>query len=104
LLFNSLEREVDLFNKYIPNRAIEKNVIFSTPEMPLPYQQTSREPINESIRSEIWRRDGGKCVKCGSKQNLEFDHIIPVSKGGATSVQNLQLLCKQCNLTKSNKI
>jgi hypothetical protein len=79
-------------------------VCFESPAAPLPYEQTTRTAIPEAIRSEVWRRDSGQCVQCGSKQNLQFDHIIPVSRGGATSVANLQLLCQRCNGSKSNKI
>lgn len=79
-------------------------VIFQTVASPLPYEQTTREPIPEAVRSEVWRRDRGRCVKCGSNQNLEFDHIIPVSRGGATTVRNLQLMCRQCNAAKSASI
>jgi hypothetical protein len=63
-----------------------------------------REPIPQDVMDKVWNRDGGRCIKCGSKENLEFDHIIPVSKGGATTYRNLQLLCKNCNLEKSNII
>lgn len=67
-------------------------------------KQGKREPIPQEIMDQVWNRDGGKCVKCGSQQNLEFDHIIPFSKGGATTYRNLQILCKSCNLDKSNSI
>jgi 5-methylcytosine-specific restriction endonuclease McrA len=79
-------------------------VQFQTVASPLPYQQTTREPIPEAVRSEVWRRDQGRCVKCGSNQQLEFDHIIPVSRGGATTVRNLQLLCRRCNSSKGASI
>jgi PKD repeat protein len=79
-------------------------IIFSTNDAPLPYEQTTRSPIPESVRSEVWRRDMGKCVQCESNQNLQFDHIIPFSKGGSNSARNLQLLCQRCNASKSNKI
>lgn len=52
----------------------------------------------------VWVRDDGKCVECGSREDLEFDHIIPFSKGGANTVDNIQILCKKCNLKKSDKI
>jgi ribosomal protein L37AE/L43A len=79
-------------------------ILFETTLSPLPYEQTSRTPIPEATRSEVWRRDGGCCVNCGCKQNLQFDHIIPVSRGGSTSAQNLQLLCQQCNHLKGVRI
>ena len=63
-----------------------------------------RESIPQEIQDRIWRRDGGMCVKCGSQEKLEFDHIIPFSKGGANTYRNLQLLCENCNRQKSNKI
>ena len=63
-----------------------------------------REPIPQHVQDAVWRRDGGKCVKCGSQENLEFDHIIPLSKGGSNTVRNIQLLCQKCNREKSNKI
>ena len=43
-------------------------------------------------------------MECESNENLEFDHIIPVSKGGANTYRNIQLLCEPCNRTKSAKI
>ena len=78
---------------------------FSVPEATLPYEQTTtRGQIAGAIRGQVWRRDNGKCAQCGSRENLQFDHIVPVSKGGATSVSNLQLLCQSCNLSKGAKI
>ena len=62
-----------------------------------------RQPVPKEIQMEVWRRDNGKCVCCGSKENLEFDHIIAVALGGATTVRNLQLLCQTCNRKKSAK-
>jgi hypothetical protein len=59
-----------------------------------------RQPIPEKVRSEVWRRDGGKCVDCGSRERLEFDHIIPVSKGGSNTVRNLEIRCESCNRAK----
>ena len=63
-----------------------------------------REPIPQEIQDIVWNRDGGRCVKCGSRENLEFDHIIPFSKGGSNAARNLQLLCEKCNREKSNNI
>jgi hypothetical protein len=63
-----------------------------------------REQIPEEVRMYVWRRDNGRCVKCNSDKDLEFDHIIPVSEGGSNTERNIQLLCSKCNREKSNKI
>jgi 5-methylcytosine-specific restriction endonuclease McrA len=63
-----------------------------------------RKPIPESVRMYVWRRDEGKCVVCGSQERLEFDHIIPFSKGGGSTDRNIQLLCEQCNRSKKDRI
>ena len=60
--------------------------------------------IPEEVRMYVWRRDQGRCIKCGNNKNLEFDHIIPVSEGGSNTGRNIQLLCSECNKKKSNKI
>lgn len=60
--------------------------------------------ISQQVKDLVWRRDAGRCVECGSQENLEFDHIIPFSKGGASTYRNVQLLCQTCNRRKSNAI
>lgn len=61
--------------------------------------------IPASVKLEVWKRDKGRCIICGSKDNLHFDHIIPYSKGGSSLVaENVQLLCARHNLAKRNKI
>ncbi len=63
-----------------------------------------REAIPEDVKLVVWTRDGGACVRCGSKQGLHFDHIIPLAKGGGNSEANIQILCQTCNLKKGDKI
>lgn len=61
--------------------------------------------IPSHVKLEVWKRDGGKCVTCGSKDNLHYDHILPFSKGGSSLIaSNIQLLCARHNLAKSDKI
>lgn len=61
--------------------------------------------IPADVKREVWKRDKGRCVICGSKENLHFDHIIPFSKGGSSLVaENIQLLCAKHNLEKHDKI
>jgi Holliday junction DNA helicase RuvB len=68
------------------------------------YVSDSRDAIPSTVRREVWRRDGGKCARCGSRKNLEYDHIIPVSKGGSNTARNIELLCESCNRSKSASI
>lgn len=63
-----------------------------------------RMPIPEEVRNEVWRRDQAKCTRCNSVFKLEFDHIIPVSRGGSNTARNIQLLCEICNRQKSDSI
>lgn len=60
--------------------------------------------VPRHIVGEVWRRFEGKCAECGSENDLHIDHIIPFSKGGSNHIDNLQLLCKNCNLKKSSNI
>lgn len=60
--------------------------------------------IPSDVKKSVFQRDNGVCVKCGSGDDIEFDHIIPFSKGGSSSAQNVQLLCKKHNREKGNKI
>lgn len=61
---------------------------------------SAREPIPENVRLFVWQRDNGQCVRCGSRERLEFDHIIPVVAGGSNTERNIQLLCESCNRSK----
>lgn len=64
----------------------------------------NREPIPQQVKMYVWQRDGGRCASCKSDKKLEYDHIIPVSKGGSNTERNIQLLCQDCNRTKSANI
>ncbi len=74
--------------------------------------------ISDDLKDRVWRRDQGMCQAnykldsrfdkntgeiCGSNENLEFDHIVPFSKGGKTTYRNLQLLCRTHNRIKSDR-
>lgn len=74
-------------------------------ETPAAYEAERRRMIPSSVKQEVWRRDKGQCVKCGSTVNLHFDHVIPWSLGGASdTAENVQLLCGRHNIQKGAKI
>lgn len=52
------------------------------------------------IVSALISRDGEGCRACGSDGPLHIDHRVPVSRGGTNDLENLQLLCSACNLSK----
>ena len=70
--------------------------------------QKERGKMTDSMRYDVMRRDGFRCVLCGAKASdnvqLHVDHIFPVSKGGKTEENNLRTLCSRCNQGKSNKV
>jgi len=64
-----------------------------------------RRLIPTSVKLAVWKRDAGKCVKCGATDELHFDHVIPYSRGGTSlSASNIQLLCARHNISKGDKI
>jgi hypothetical protein len=84
--FTKMQREIELFQK------LERKSL------------SNREPIPDDVRIFVWRRDDGRCVRRGSDHNLEYDHIIPIAKGGSNTERNIRLLCKSCNRTKGSVI
>jgi hypothetical protein len=63
-------------------------------------ERAKRQPIPNEITMLVWQRDHGRCVECGSNEELEYDHIIPLAMGGSNTERNLQLLCAPCNRRK----
>jgi hypothetical protein len=80
-------------------------IVIDVARMPIVKEQPKRrEAIPRLVQREVWQRDVGKCVECGTREKLCFDHIVPFSRGGSNSIRNLQLLCESCNLSKGNRI
>jgi hypothetical protein len=80
-------------------------VVADPSSMPRPSEiRPRREAIPRAVQREVWQRDGGQCVECGTREKLCFDHIVPFSRGGSNSIRNLQLLCESCNCSKGNRI
>lgn len=52
----------------------------------------------------LLKGSGGKCISCGSSENMEADHVVPIAKGGNGFIHNIQPLCRKCNRKKFTKI
>jgi hypothetical protein len=95
------ERAVFKFKLHITDQTVDGREQRATEVKDLDHNRM----IPTSVKLEVWKRDKGACVQCGSKDNLHFDHILPYSKGGTSlKAQNIQLLCARHNLQKHAKI
>ncbi|MCK9518709.1 MAG: HNH endonuclease [Dehalococcoidia bacterium] len=71
----------------------------------VPLEELQSRQIPTSVKQEVYKRDKGRCVLCGSRDQLHFDHDLPFSKGGASATPaNVRLLCARHNLSKGAKI
>ena len=85
--------------------AIESDDLDAPAQDEKPSDKKHSRIIPTIVKLEVWKRDGGKCVTCGAKDELHFDHILPYSKGGTSlKADNIQLLCARHNLQKSDTI
>lgn len=65
-----------------------------------PLEGGRRAPVPRELRRAVFERDGGRCVECGARFDLQYDHVIPLALGGASTLENLQILCAGCNARK----
>jgi 5-methylcytosine-specific restriction endonuclease McrA len=65
-------------------------------------RRPTRGAIPRELRLAVFERDDGSCVQCGSSFDLQYDHVLSVALGRATTLGNLQLLCAECNGEKSD--
>lgn len=94
IVFNGARNVFKFYLQPVEVKAFNKEIV-------LPHNRM----IPTSVKIEVWARDKGKCVKCGSTENLHYDHDLPFSKGGTSlTADNVRILCMKCNLNKSNKI
>ncbi len=66
----------------------------------LPYQKLTENRPNRNL---IYKRDGYTCAYCGAKENLTLDHIVPSSRGGEHTWENLVTACSKCNTIKGSR-
>lgn len=107
--FNGFFKLIDSWNQIQNKRNVFKFKMIGIPYNP-EINSTNivierRRIIPTKVKIEVWKRDKGRCVICGSNDELHFDHVLPFSKGGTSfSAKNVQLLCARHNLEKSDKI
>ncbi|WP_126245206.1 homing endonuclease associated repeat-containing protein [Chitinophaga rhizosphaerae] len=76
-----------------------------TPAAELLFKHKTKRFPSERLKVQVLMRDGNRCRLCGitvTGENIHFDHVTPWSKGGETTLENLQVLCDVHNLAKSN--
>lgn len=73
------------------------------PITPGPNIGSNTIPVSPELRWKVWERDNFTCQGCGTRLFLSIDHIIPESKGGLTTEENLNTLCRSCNSKKENR-
>ncbi len=64
----------------------------------------ARSKIPLDVRAEVYERDENTCQICRTTENLSLDHILPWSKGGRHTVDNLRVLCRPCNSSRGNRV
>lgn len=72
---------------------------------PKPAPRITKKPIPHKLRFAVFARDDYRCLRCGCENEhlLRADHVVPESKGGEASLENLQTLCHSCNSWKGTK-
>jgi hypothetical protein len=108
-VYNGLFRLVDAWHETSGRRQVFKFKLEIFDQPSSSFAQVPRPDhdrvIPADVKLEVWKRDKGCCAKCGSKENLHFDHIIPYSQGGSSKdARNIQILCSKHNLQKRDKI
>jgi 5-methylcytosine-specific restriction endonuclease McrA len=84
---------------------IEETEIENTVKPEIVYKHKTKRSPSERLKVQVLMRDGNKCRLCGitvTGDNIHFDHILAWSKGGETTLENLQVLCEAHNLAKGN--
>ena len=101
LKVDEIEALINSYDLQLKKKSSEAKTAASANRVP---DGSLRGVIPEDVRHKVWQRDAGMCRSCGAKTELQYDHLIPVSMGGANSVDNLQILCGPCNRRKGASV
>ena len=106
--FGSWRKALEPYVDYINSENVTDELYIINDVMNNSTKHKTKRDINLRMRFLIMKRDKFKCCMCGRSPattvglELHIDHIVPWSKGGETVIDNLQTLCSDCNLGKSN--
>ena len=93
-------RTVNIADKFRKDIKYTIGRIKSAKRRPAKRKPAKRKHIPKAVRDAVMERDNYTCVYCGSTNNPELDHNEAHAKGGSDDGDNLQVLCKDCNLRK----
>ena len=108
--YNGMFHLVDAWTEFVGGRSVFKFRLEAVEgeedlEAPVPLRPERRRIIPAAVKLEVWKRDAGECIVCGSRDELHFDHDLPYSLGGTSvTAANVQLLCARHNLSKGAKL
>lgn len=103
--FGSWRNSMIAFKEYVQQRQGDIKVM-----RPSPVAHKTSRSASKKLRAQVFDRDRATCQICGANERtkpgvkLVLDHIVPYSKGGETTYDNLQVLCRSCNIKKNNKL
>jgi hypothetical protein len=107
--FGSWRKSLEAFVEYINSEQevdiIEESILEPIQKSEITFKHTTKRFPSERLKVQVLMRDGNKCGLCGitlTGKDIHFDHIVPWSKGGETTLENLQILCVLHNLAKGN--
>lgn len=80
-----------------------KYITWPNEESPSQQARNRRKPIKPGLRRQVHERDYYACRYCGARQNLVVDHLVPVSRGGGNTIDNLVTACQACNTKKLDR-
>jgi hypothetical protein len=98
-----IERQINSTEPIDLDLLIETGFLIETEDPPEVKEKWPSRYVSDVLKAQVLERAGHKCECCGATENLEIDHIIPVSKGGKSVLENLQVLCRRCNRKKRQR-
>lgn len=83
-----------------PVRRLLRKVVGAAVPLVRPPRARRKASISPALRKQVFERDAYRCVRCDGWIDLSIDHVVPESKGGPTTLENLQTMCLPCNMKK----